>query len=103
MAMTTPKVHQPWVILTCHREIGKVATTWVKIRMDMPLPTPRSVMSSPSHMITAVPAVMVTTMTRKVLVLSLCSSGSSQPCSRLPVRASATMPVACSTARPSVR
>jgi hypothetical protein len=30
----------------------------VKISTDMPLPTPRSVMSSPSHMITAVPAVM---------------------------------------------
>ena len=35
--------------------------TWVKIRMDMPLPTPRSVISSPSHMMTAVPAVMVIT------------------------------------------
>ncbi len=45
--------------------------TWVKIRIDMPLPIPRSVMSSPSHMITAVPAVIVTTMTRNVPVLSL--------------------------------
>ena len=47
--------------------------TWVKIMIDMPLPTPRSVMSSPSHMITAVPAVMVMTMTRNVWVPLLCS------------------------------
>ena len=37
----------------------------------MPLPMPRSVISSPSHMITAVPAVIVSTITRKVLMLSL--------------------------------
>ena len=76
---------------------------WVKIMIDMPLPTPRSVMSSPSHMITAVPAVMVMTMTRNVWVPLSCSRLSSQPCSRLPDRASATMPVAWSRARPSVR
>ena len=40
---------------------GMTAMIWVKIRMDMPLPTPRSVISSPSHMMTAVPAVMVIT------------------------------------------
>ena len=33
----------------------------VKISSDMPLPMPRSVISSPSHMMTAVPAVIVTT------------------------------------------
>ena len=64
----------------------------------MPLPTPCSVISSPSHMMTAVPAVIVMTMTRNVLVLWLCSSGSGQFCSRLPERARATMPVACSSA-----
>ena len=37
----------------------------VKIRIDMPLPTPRSVIISPSHMMIAVPAVIVvTTMAR---------------------------------------
>ncbi len=77
--------------------------TWVKIMIDMPLPTPRSVISSPSHMITAVPAVIVMTMTRNVGVLSLYSRGLSQPWSRLPERASATMPVAWSSARPRVR
>lgn len=50
---------------------GKVAITWVKMRIDMPLPTPRSVICSPSHMITAVPAVRVITMTRNVAVESL--------------------------------
>ena len=37
------------------------AMTCVKIRIDMPLPTPRSVISSPIHMMTAVPATMVIT------------------------------------------
>ncbi len=96
------KIHQPWPIWTCHRAVGKVATTWQKIRIDMPLPTPRSVISSPSHMITAVPAVMVTTMTRNVDVLLSCSSGSSH-WSSPPERARATMPVAWRSARPSVR
>ena len=35
-----------------------VLTTVAKIRIDMPLPMPRWVMSSPIHMTTAVPAVM---------------------------------------------
>ena len=35
----------------------------VKINTDMPLPTPLSVISSPSHMITPVPAVIVSTST----------------------------------------
>ncbi len=101
--MTMEKVTQPLVCWTCHMAPGKVATTWAKMSSDMPLPMPRSVMSSPSHMITAVPAVMVITMIRKVAVLSLCSRSSWQPWIRLPERASATMPVACSSARPSVR
>ncbi len=68
IAITTAKTHQPLDLPTAHSELGKRATTWVKIRIDMPLPMPRSVISSPSHMITAVPAVIVITMTRKVLV-----------------------------------
>ena len=40
----------------------EAAAIEVKISSDMPLPTPRSVISSPSHMITAVPAVIVMTM-----------------------------------------
>jgi hypothetical protein len=38
-----------------------VDTTLVKISTDMPWPTPRWVISSPSHMTTTVPAVMVST------------------------------------------
>lgn len=45
-------------------EPGKAATIEVKMSSDMPLPTPRSVMSSPIHMMTPVPAVMVMTMSR---------------------------------------
>ena len=37
------------------REAGEM--TLVKIRTDIPLPIPRCVMSSPIHMISAVPAV----------------------------------------------
>ena len=42
----------------------------MKMSTDMPLPTPRSVISSPSHMMTLVPAVMVRiiTMIGKMLV-----------------------------------
>ena len=45
---------------------GITAMTWVKIISDMPLPIPRSVISSPSHMITAVPAVMQITIVEMV-------------------------------------
>ena len=47
-----------------------MATTWVKIMIDMPLPMPCSVTSSPSHMITAVPAVIVSTISTATLVVS---------------------------------
>jgi hypothetical protein len=36
-----------------HMARGRWRRSGTKIRIDMPLPTPRSVMSSPSHMITA--------------------------------------------------
>ena len=61
--MTSRKTTQPcWpgrATLRLHSADGKVAAIWVKISTDMPLPTPRSVMSSPSHMMTLVPAVIV--------------------------------------------
>ncbi len=73
----------------------------------MPLPMPRSVMSSPSHITTAVPAVIVMTSVASVsqngwLFVSGIS-GSSQPPISWPLRASAMKPVDCSTARPMVR
>ena len=50
---------------------GMRAAIEEKISTDMPLPTPRSVTSSPSHMITAVPAVIVMTMTTSEKMSSL--------------------------------
>ena len=63
MTRTMPKVNHPWAAFTLHSALGNVAAIWVKISTDMPLPTPRSVMSSPSHMMTPVPAVIVKIMT----------------------------------------
>ena len=55
--MTVPNSIQPSASLPCflmaHRAAGKVAAIEMNIRIDMPLPMPRSVMSSPSHMTTA--------------------------------------------------
>jgi hypothetical protein len=53
---------------------GKVEAIEVKMSSDMPLPMPRSVMSSPIHMMRPVPAVMVTTMSRIAAGLSLVMS-----------------------------
>ena len=59
----------------------------VKMRTDMPLPTPRSVISSPSHMMTAVPAVMQMTMVAMVNTDEFGISGSLQFWNRFPDRA----------------
>src|SRR5580704_3068934 len=82
--------------------------TVVKIRTDMPLPTPRSVISSPIHMMTVVPATMVITMVAMVKVEPLGMSGllvpeAPQPLNRVPDLASSTYPVDWSKARPTVR
>ena len=70
----------------------------------MPLPTPRSVISSPSHMMTAVPAVMVSTIVEMVKTEeSGIRDWLQAPWNRLPDRASATIPVDCMIARPTVR
>ena len=47
---------------TAQREVGNCAAIEVKMRSDMPLPMPRSVTSSPIHMMRPVPAVIVMTM-----------------------------------------
>ena len=59
----------------------------VKMSTDMPLPTPRSVISSPSHMMTAVPAVMQMTMVVMVNTDEFGISDSLQLGNRLPDRA----------------
>jgi hypothetical protein len=54
--------HRPSACWIAHSELGKPAAIEVKISSDMPLPMPRSVISSASHMIRPVPAVRVSTM-----------------------------------------
>ena len=76
----------------------------VKIKSDMPLPMPCSVISSPIHMIRPVPAVMVRTMSAnetgevsiKIELVHL------EP-NRVPERATAIRVVDCSTASAIVR
>ena len=69
----------------------------------MPLPTPRSVMSSPNHMMTAVPAVMTVIITRMTQIDWLGMIDSLQPLNRAPgVRASDRIAVDWRIARPMV-
>ena len=82
--------------------------TVVKISTDMPLPTPRSVISSPIHMMTVVPATMVITIVAMVKIeafgiSALAVPDAPQPLNRVPDLASSTYPVDWSTARPTVR
>ena len=69
---------------------GKEDATDVKIKSDMPLPMPRSVIRSPSHMISTVPAVMVRTMTEMTFHDVLGMIGSAQPGKNTPLRAIVT-------------
>ena len=86
-----------------HMFEGNRAAIEVKISRDMPLPTPRSVISSPSHMIRPVPAVMVITITSMVTQLLFGITGCVHPWNRLPERATAMIVVDCRIARPMVR
>ena len=60
-ASTRANMPQPLLTLMDQPSLGRRAAIEVKIRTDMPLPTPRSVISSPSHITTPVPAVIVMT------------------------------------------
>ena len=60
----------------------------VKMSSDMPLPTHFSVIRSPSHMMIAVPAVIVMMMISTVSQVSLVMIGRGQSPSRAPDRAS---------------
>ena len=82
---------------------GMRAAMLTNISSDMPLPMPRSVMSSPNHMMIAVPAVIVMTMIARSNVLFCGMIGSWQSPNSWPRSAIATMPVACRIARPIVR
>jgi hypothetical protein len=65
-AQTTAKTTPPRVWRIEPPSAGMRAAIEVKISTDMPLPIPFSVSSSPSHMISAVPAVSATTRTTVV-------------------------------------
>jgi hypothetical protein len=58
-AMITPNLKLPPSARMERKPLGMAATTLAKIRMDIPCPMPRWVMSSASHMTKAVPAVEV--------------------------------------------
>ncbi len=58
-ASTRRKTSKPRDVAMAHMAAGNCAAIEVKMRMDMPLPTPRSVTSSANHMMRPVPAVSV--------------------------------------------
>ncbi len=62
------------VVQVCKRACGTRATMPAKMISEMPLPMPRSVICSPSHMMKAVPAVRVITVRMRKLQ-PLASSG----------------------------
>src|SRR6185369_13538489 len=81
---------------------GNAAAIDVKISSDMPLPTPRSVMRSPSHITKIVPAVIVSTIIETVCHDSSGTIGRAQPGKNCPVRASVMYDADCSAAKPTV-
>ena len=87
---------------------GKVAAIEMKINSDMPLPTPRSVMSSPIHMMRPLPAFITRIMSRMAYQESSVSSwlhcGVPVDCGKsAPLRATVTSVVAWRMPRPIVR
>ena len=74
--------------------IGAPTRMDAKMRIEMPLPTPRFVISSPIHMRSVVPAVRVTTI----------RTSSPEPALRMPwSRKRNAYPVACAAASTTVR
>ncbi len=86
-----------------HRAVGKLAAIDVKMSSDMPLPTPRSEMSSPSHMMRPVPAVMVRIMSRTVTTPEFGMTSTEQPWKSPPLRATVMTVVDCRMASAIVR
>ena len=82
---------------------GMRAAIEVNIRIDRPLPTPRSVISSPSHMMTAVPAIIVMTIVPRWNRSPWYRIELEQLWNSWPLLASAMKPVDCRIARPMVR
>ena len=65
-ASTSRNTSKPRDCAIDHMATGKLAAIEVKMRIDMPLPTPRSVTSSANHMMRPVPAV-------SVMIISSCA------------------------------
>jgi hypothetical protein len=82
---------------------GNREITLVKISTDMPLPIPRWVISSPIHMIIAVPAVMIMTISAMLRPVKVPGGKMSTPPSWSdPEWNRKTRPVDCSSARTTV-
>ena len=100
----------PWVN-TSPSWYGMREMTAAKMMIDMPLPMPRWVMSSPSHITSAVPAVHVMTISNAFHAVKF--GMKSTPCGRrlperpkrpaLPLLSANTKPVDCTSARATVR
>ena len=111
--MTTPtpttrnRISQPFDSLIDQSDCGKRAAIDVKMSSDIPLPMPRSVMSSPIHMMRPVPAVMVMTMSRMAyqdsLVMRLEQAGAEFEGNSAPLRATVMRVVDCRMPRAMVR
>ena len=103
-AQTKRNANKPFCNLIDQSWPGKPAAIDVKIKIDIPLPTPRSVMSSPSHMITEVPAVITITIVKIRLHDASGMIGVEHPEIKRPgVRATAINPVDCKIAKPIVK
>ena len=98
-ARTIRKVLIPLVAKIEPIDCGKIDAIEMKISNDMPLPIPRSVMSSAIHMIKPVPAVMVITISRMAYHASLVSNcaqaGSDELPNSAPLRATVMSVVDC--------
>ena len=96
-----------WLVAIAAMDCGKRAAIEVKISSDMPLPTPRSVMSSPIHMMRPVPAVMVRTMSTTAhqadSEMMLWHAVALLDPNSAPLRATVMSVVDCSTPRAMVR
>lgn len=107
--ITRANIPQPLVVLIFQPSLGSRAAIEVKIRTDMPLPTPRSVISSPSHITTPVPAVIVITRMVRVsqsgipVPLGTIGNWSQRFWNSCPERASATNAEDWRMPRPRVR
>src|SRR5660397_183332 len=80
---------------------GNDEATEVKIKSDMPLPMPRSVMRSPSHMMSTVPAVIVSTIVVMTFHDWSGTISTGQPGKNTPLRAIVTYEADCRAAKPT--